>query len=1682
MKSIQQTTNSNNYKFRFLIILFFSFLNGFGQTTITEPPLFVSNLSPNGLLENVFDRFGNHYKLSNISIKSNGIANSTLIECSQNSYFRLYFETGSGLKDTNNPIENARREVVCQVFRDLSKFINSPLTKSNNKVNIVFRDFKKINAFLIDNQRAVGSGFYNVPENTNGFVKGGIIENEVWKTIHTGIDSFKNVTPSIENNIESQTIGQFYHGIMAIDFKQNYNLDLSLNNEIVGTTLSVINPTAEYDLYSVVLRIAMHTLGLTSLIGSNGNSVFGAENNFYSRYDTHLSYNGQNLLEHRSNSCSVMYDYNFAVSENVLNPGCNEEPVTTNINSDTTICENAVIYIGETVGLIPVYTPNCFEPGLSLSHFEDLLYPNCATPFGNNNYFVNSNNIETNTFKRFLKPEERLALCELGYSVKTDFDFHRYKEEVCNGISVAGTNDGLTSENTFAYSGDENTNINITNILENDSNYDATLTNNLADLRFECVQDVYYPTTTANPVGNQSQITSNGNDANAIITFKSLIPGLHLLRYVPYNVVTGDRGNVSYVWVYLQISNCSGIPDLNPLEMVINGGFEQTDGGTLSISLNGFADGRVCNWNSPSIETPDCYSANLATFAGIPNGSFGPKNLNTALGANSGINYAGMFLAHINGYPVPAFSEMIKTKLKNPLLPNTTYTLKFDSSLSIKRPSVKKLQAFLTSQNIPSWLYGPIPNLYTASLPEINMLMTFPQSASTGSNVWDLNTITFTTPPCSSYEYLYLGLIKYDAANSLPYVLNDVIPFCATCNPNESYYFIDNVSIVQNSTTSPIYSLPSLNFPNKICNTDQPLNLTNLVINPSLNGVFSTSNVVVFNNGIYSLNPQTPYTGNYTISYTYTPSPDCPPKTITSVIEIVRCYQPFISQVYISGNNKYVEIKNKSQTGNIPSNANLKLLNYANSQNVLNAPSQFIDIGGFLPLETKVFKLQSSTLPPYASSAATANILTGFNFDGNNDLLVISTSANNSLAFTNRIDLVGNNTTWCVNKSLVRTSCASTFPKTTFDPEDWVEFSVAEANDGNSQTNTVLGRHNFDQLRWQGVPPNWFELDLSLSQPDRSRTTVMFKDYNTNPTGSFEACSLLVEGLVNVTVSPTTFIKVQSSVKVNPGGTLDIQNGGSLVMVKDSYNGISGPDLVQLNNGTVEIKKTTNGVNAFTDYVYWSSPLTANSALNQPLNSIANLFPPSMSTYERIYTSFNQNYYDGWNSQLGTSGGVGSDGDDDNLDFWHRLNFLDRSQLMTPGLGYVCYGQVADYNLNFKGQANNGIVNVPIFRNNSSYGENNNLVGNPYPSSIDLNRFFEVNKDLIDPVAFMWGRTPSDGLFNYPNPTVYGPISYSEDNYLIYNPSMLLLGNWASNNLPFNENGILASCQSFFIRARKLDRTTLLPIIPLNNTGQASNLLAGNLVFNNSMRSTSPLNTFARGSNSTTDTNTKLWLNLTDEKTNKTAQIGMAFLESATDNYNPDEDVQTITGRKLGFYSQTDKHDLIINTMGVFNKQKTINLGIVNLLENKSKLTIAVNDKTGELHNHQIFIYDNKIGKITNITLEPYQFDAEDQILDNRFTLLFQNKIETEITDVDQNKIVVFAKDGIVNVSSLTEKRIAAVYVFDLYTPSTSGIEIAKNENINNKLYSFKTDGSYKILNIQVLLEDGTIINKKIML
>ncbi|WP_298118244.1 T9SS type A sorting domain-containing protein [Flavobacterium sp.] len=846
---------------KYFLILVVTVLNSFGQNL---PNGIETNLSPNGVLENVFDHYGNKYKLTDIVVgkeikDENGqILRSTNPLPMTCGYFNLYFEDGCGMENTSIASHMARRAVVCQVFTDLSNFINTPLTTNglNNKVNIWVRNINNIvPPESSSDVLGLASSFYSMPYNTTaGF--GGIVDNEIWKTIHTGVDSYTNVvSPLVSSAISSGTSGIFYHGMMAFNFNAttppiNWN-----------TNLSITSFPDLYDLYSVVLHEVTHSLGFASLISSTGTSKFNSGYNYYNRYDRFLKNNANTQFLLTSSGCGTgtagsMYNYGF-------NPALN----TSILQPNPTSCSNSIRFVGLTN--VQVYTPTAFSPPSSLSHFEGT----CVLPNPN---FTLTYSMDTNVIRRFLKPQERNALGNIGYSLKTSYGVSTtyqgtaiYTGGVLTGVSVAGVNDGLNSNGTFKYIGTAGTPIVINSstdtskrILSNDT---STSTN------FECLQDVFDTTATFTATSGVGSTTN--------VSFTSSVPGLHLLRYVPRNSTGTQKGNITYIYVYVDaINNCVS---MNACDYIGNGNFESYSSLPSELSQVNLS----CGWFNAHFGSADyMHSSATSSMVDVPCNYFGFENDNIL----SNGAYVGMLFS-VNGPFNNHYYESIRTKLKTPLSSNSSYQLSFDVSLAEGVSMLSnKFQAYLSKTIIATAGAGEIP------ISNPNMLKTN-STFSTCSNGWEKIVLTFNTDSIGGEEYLYLGglngveeMVK-SAATSI-----DGCLYYNFNGTNNSYYYVDNVSLIPLNGGS--FTLPST-----LCQQQILSNLNTYLDGLPTNGVFSGTGVV-YSGGVYSLNSTSMPFGVNTISYTYTNSSGCS-VTIYSNITIEDCGCNCLSTMYFTYTN-----------------------------------------------------------------------------------------------------------------------------------------------------------------------------------------------------------------------------------------------------------------------------------------------------------------------------------------------------------------------------------------------------------------------------------------------------------------------------------------------------------------------------------------------------------------------------------------------------------------------------------------------------------------------------------------------------------------------------------------------------------------------------------------------------------
>ncbi|WP_177734728.1 T9SS type A sorting domain-containing protein [Flavobacterium inviolabile] len=806
-----------NFSLLFLVLI--TFLKGYSQQ---KPSL-----------GKIYDRYGKQYTLNDITINTpdRSLNRSPQLTCSSTSYFNLFFETGSGMENTSNPVHNARRLVICKVFEDLSNFITSPLTATGKKVNILVKNFNNTSAPA--GVLGMASSYYIAPYNP-GIFAGGILDGEMWKTIHLGNDSYTNMG----------NLGNFYHGEVAFNFTDS--------NILWHTDLTINAPGNLYDLYTVMLHEITHALGFNSFIDQNGASITGM--GYYTRYDTFLRSNtNQPLLT--MGSCT-MYDVSFnpIVPLSILRPGCTSPDNLSSGSLNSTVCINAVKYVGTST--VPVYTPTCFEPGSSLSHFEDQLYPTCTSPYGNDAYFVLSNNINKGITKRYLKNEERKTLCDIGYNVKTTFGssttssgFINYGGTACSGITVAGLNDGINADGTYTFigsistAGATSTNVILSGILSNDVNATS----------FECLQDITAAAT----------LSATAGTAGTTINFTTIVPGLHLLRYVPVNGT--QRGNITYMYVYIlplpNPDSCSPVP--TACNLVMNGDFEQYS----SLPTSAYQITKACGWNYPSspVMAPSYFNALAAPNStshtpGVPCNMRGYQTSNN----NIGNGYANIIVSKHN-----LGRAHLYTTLKTPLQPNTTYQLSFDASLAEGSSAfASSLQAYFSNIEVV-----PLNPTTEISITNTANLFTSP-GIIRNTNGWDTITFNFTTTT-GGEQFLYLGALNNETIVTNTPASN--IPGCEYYNyANEELnspqtfrrsYYIDNVVLIPTNGKK-------LELPTAICTTQKLNDLRAYLSDVPENGVFSGPGVTV-TNGVYSFNASVAGVGIITIGYTFTNSNGC---------------------------------------------------------------------------------------------------------------------------------------------------------------------------------------------------------------------------------------------------------------------------------------------------------------------------------------------------------------------------------------------------------------------------------------------------------------------------------------------------------------------------------------------------------------------------------------------------------------------------------------------------------------------------------------------------------------------------------------------------------------------------------------------------------------------------------------
>ncbi len=495
--------------------------------------------------------------------------------------------------------------------------------------------------------------------------------------------------------------------------------------------------------------------------------------------------------------------------------------------------------------------------------------------------------------------------------------------------------------------------------------------------------------------------------------------------------------------------------------------------------------------------------------------------------------------------------------------------------------------------------------------------------------------------------------------------------------------------------------------------------------------------------------------------------------------------------------------------------------------------------------------------------------------------------------------------------------------------------------------------------------------------------------------------------------------------KINSGNTVTVQGGKYLNLTDDLINNgniilENQASFVQSNaNATITgtgSYSTKINTNPLTDarYTYFSSPVQ---------NAYINVFNPWAQT-NRTFS------FDGANQ------------------IWTTAN---TSDLMISGKGYIVRppnpvtfnypttGTPTSFvgETIFHGKYNTGDITHNITYNAGGTDDDNELVGNPYPSAITTATLFTDNPRAN--AFYFWTHEHAE------NTGVW------VDDYAIYNSTGYTSGNAAAPAPTY-----IASGQGFFV---------------VGNSGAPN----PQLTFKNSQRVKDQNNQFLRPVDEQLD---KIWLNLSINNTGINSQILIGFNPICTDGIDAQYDATRFdSGSAISFYSKgvgVDTEKLAIQTRGILTNDDTIiPLGFNHNDANYNSFIIEI-DHLENLTNTDVFLHDLELNITHNLKNGAYFFTNNTVgDINQRFELIFsRNALGIEDNLINNESLIVSQNNSILNVKTQKGSLITGIQLYDILGKQLYNSTNNQPINLNNIAIG-------NVIFIKVKLENGKTLNTK---
>lgn len=476
--------------------------------------------------------------------------------------------------------------------------------------------------------------------------------------------------------------------------------------------------------------------------------------------------------------------------------------------------------------------------------------------------------------------------------------------------------------------------------------------------------------------------------------------------------------------------------------------------------------------------------------------------------------------------------------------------------------------------------------------------------------------------------------------------------------------------------------------------------------------------------------------------------------------------------------------------------------------------------------------------------------------------------------------------------------------------------------------------------------------------------------YSTATNGAIDACVCEVESSGTLTVNAGNYINVQKDITVN--GILNVEHTANVVQQDADAQFTRGA------GATIDVAITSPALTA-RDFMLLGSPMSAET--NNVFNGASRVLRHDTSEFEP-YTAEPLN-------------GVNFLDADNNA-------WITHTGQLNPGEGYFVLPSLVNdgtYNYNHT----EGSLNTGNIVYNAFYGDDKNdspnMLANPYASAIDATMLINQNAAISEVYFWEHNTTPSN--------TIPGPLNanFSMQDVSLFNGTM---GTPAASG-GTTPNNVIATGQGFAIKA--------------NSPG-------GDVTFSNEMRLTSG-NTTLRNP----EGRDLLWIHVSENEYDLGSTTGIGFLEEASTSYDRNFDSDKLaTVVSLYTHLEDGSQQLGIQGTAVFNAEMTIPMGFETLVDLEDhEYTISIQNRIGtNIESAAIYLFDNELNILTNISENGYTFKASAGVQNNRFTILFEDEtFGTSDASFENIKVFPNPSSDIVTISS-PELVINNIEIFDL--------------------------------------------------